>query len=124
MKKFVLTSIVTMAAFATGGMSYACDMHGAGGFGNFGMLNADWESYNPRVSTIDPALDADLLTPKPAKRAAQAKAKPSFSNAAGRASLRAKSRLAKKEKTLTSEAASDKAAAKTAINNAALNANR
>jgi len=59
----------------------------------------NWKTYNPRISTEDPALlnqnaDIDsLITPLPAE-----KARPSFSNAADRAARIAKARVAKKAK--------------------------
>lgn len=94
--------------------SYACDMHG-GGFG-FGNPNANWQSYSPRTSTTDPAFlgqtgdDAYLITPVPAE-----KPRPSFSNAANRASLIAKARHAKKIKEDKSKPTEDKPIKKAAL---------
>ena len=59
-------------------------MHGAGYGSPFGM---QWKSYNPTVSTLDPALETATPLPKATK-------KPSFSSAADRASKKA---LAKRE---------------------------
>ena len=94
MKNVVLASSVFLASFSMGGVVYACDMHG-GGFSGYGMRNAPWQSYNPQVSTTDPALaQDDLKTSIPA--VPPKKAKPSFSNAANNAATKAKARLAKK----------------------------
>lgn len=92
----------------------ACDMHG-GGFG-FGNPNANWQSYSPRTSTTDPAFlgqsddEAYLITPVPAE-----KPRPSFSNAANRASLIAKARHAKKIKEDKSKPAEEKPIKKAAL---------
>jgi len=85
--------ITTTSALAV--PAYACGFHG-GGFGGFG--NANWKPYNPRVSTEDPAfLNKDTsqasLTLRPIEDT-----RPSFSNAANRAALIAKARVAKKAK--------------------------
>lgn len=73
----------------------ACDMHG----GMFSSLSgADWQSFSPRVSTMDPALaDATRIPPARAK-----KVKPTFSFAAKKASMKAMS--AKKEASKASDA--------------------
>lgn len=97
MKNVVLSSVISLAALSIGSASYACDMHGAGGYGSFGMKFANWQSYEPRVSMTDPAFEEDFLTSIPTDMVPQAKAKPSFSNAATMAAFKAKSRLAKKE---------------------------
>jgi len=117
MKNIILPSIVTLAALSIGSASYACDMHGAGGYGSFGMKFANWQSYEPRVSTTDPAFEEDFLTSIPTDMVPQAKAKPSFSNAATMAAFKAKSRLAKKEDDA-------KPSEKNVVKKAELNANR
>jgi hypothetical protein len=110
MKKYIIASSLIVASLAFGGVSHACDMHGAG-YGhpsNYQALsNAKWKPYNPRVSTIDPAYGdpafGDLafedgayenFSAVPPDRAPVKKAKPSFSNAAQLASLKAKIKLA------------------------------
>lgn len=65
-------------------------MHG-GGYG-FGMRNASWEAYSPKVSTIDPIFGDDEMTPLSSEAAVAPKAKPSFSNAASRAAQKAKAK--------------------------------
>ena len=118
MKSLVFGAFIT-ATSALALPTYACDMHGGGGFG-FGNPNANWQSYNPRVSTQDPALwnentkQASWMTPVPAE-----KARPSFSNAANRAALLAKTRLAKKTKDQD-----DKAPKEAIVKKASLNADR
>lgn len=98
MKNIVLASSIILASLSMGAMAFACDMHGGGGYGGFGMGNAQWQSYSPKVSTTDPALfDDGLETPMPSKIVPPAKAKPSFSNAANMASFKAKARVAKKK---------------------------
>jgi len=92
MKKIIISSSVIVSVLSIGSISYACDMHGAG-FGGYGLRNAPWQSYEPQVSTTDPALaETENLTPAPV-----AKPKPSFSNAANLAAMKAKARLAKKQ---------------------------
>lgn len=80
------------------GSAMACDMHGAGYTG--GAFGMNWQSYSPRASYTDPALDntefPDIsvdqnYTPLPKK----AKTKPSFSTAASDAAQRARLRLTK-----------------------------
>lgn len=96
---FIATSAVTLPA-------QACDMHG-GGF-SFGSSNANWQAYNPQSSTTDPSFlgldsdDANYMTRVPAE-----KPRPSFSSAANRAALIAKSRLAKKAKDTAKETSKD-----------------
>jgi len=103
----ITTSAVVLPA-------YACDMHG-GGFG-FGNPNANWQSYNPRSYTTDPALlglegdEAALITPVPLQ-----KARPNFSNAANRAALIAKSRMAKKAKDKADKETGDKPVKKASL---------
>lgn len=104
MKKYIIASSLIVASLAFGGVSHACDMHGAG-YGhpsNYQALsNAKWKPYNPRVSTIDPAYGDpafedgtyENFSAVPPDRAPAKKAKPSFSNAAQLASLKAKIKL-------------------------------
>ena len=104
------TLIVATSALAV--PAYACGFHGGG----FGFGNADWQPYNPRVSTQDPALlnkvtSEASITPLPV-----GKARPSFSNVANRASFIAKARVAKKMKDLKDKAPEDKLVKKTASN--------
>ena len=120
MKNEFLASTVILSSLAFGGMAHACDMHGGGGFG-FGMKNANWQSYSPRASTIDPGLaDYEAITPKDTSLAAPAKAKPAFSNAANLAAMKAKSRMAKK----TQDKLSDEANIKASVKKASLNTDR
>ena len=70
LKRFTISALViTTSALAV--PAYACGFHG-GGFGGFG--NANWEPFNPRISTEDPALlnkntqDVSLITKAAAKR--------------------------------------------------------
>ncbi len=110
---FFTASAVTLPASA-------CDMHG-GGFG-FGNPTANWQSYNPRSYTTDPALlglkdiEASAIKPIPPQ-----KTRPSFSNAANRAALIAKSRVAQKAKDKAVKASKDEAVKKAALG---LNADR
>ena len=118
MKSLVIGTFITVTS-AVALPAYACDLHAGGGF-SFGSPNANWQSYNPRSSTIDPALigtdydDASLITPVPPQ-----KPRPSFSNAANRAALLAKTRLAKKTKDQD-----DKAPKEAIVKKASLNADR
>jgi len=97
MKYFVSTAVIVIAS-ATAVPAIACDMHGAG-FGAFGNSGANWQPYTPRTYTEDPAFldqnetDYAALTPLPAQ-----KTRPSFSNAANRAAIAAKSKAAQKAK--------------------------
>ena len=94
MKKFAIgTLIITASSMAL--PAFACDMHGGGGW-RLGNASANWQSYNPQSYTTDPSLldeksGAALVSQLPPK-----KTNPSFSNAANRAAILAKSRLAKK----------------------------
>jgi len=110
LKTIVISAlIVTTSALAV--PAYACGFHG-GGFGGFG--NANWEPFNPRVSTEDPALankDTAALTPLPVKDT-----RPSFSNVANRAAFIAKARVAKKIKARDDKASTDKSVKKTVLN--------
>ena len=106
MDKIVIigTLIVSISALAL--PAHACDMHFGGGF-DFRNPNANWQSYHPPTpptstppaSTQALALgsentdQASLASPVPAE-----KARPSFSNAANRAAVLAKTRLAQKTK--------------------------
>ena len=115
MKSLFLSGSIALAAFTFGGAAYACDMHGAG-FSGFGLSNAPWQTYDPLVSTTDPSLsDEQQMTSIPRNAVPPAKAKPSFSNAANMAAMKAKARLAKKEgkPEADKEAAVQKAALKT-----------
>jgi len=112
LKRFTISALViTTSALAV--PAYACGFHG-GGFGGFG--NANWEPFNPRVSTEDPALlnkntqDVSLMT-KTAE-----KTRPSFSNVANRASFIAKARVAKKIKDKADKSDADKIVKKTVLN--------
>ena len=110
-KIFIIgTLIVSISALAL--PAHACDMHFGGGF-DFRNPNANWQSYHPPTPTPTPtpppstppastqalALgnentdQASLVSPVPAE-----KARPSFSNAANRAAVLAKTRLAQKTK--------------------------
>jgi hypothetical protein len=82
---------LSMALIAVGALSLpvsasACDMHG--GYFN-PMSGAKWKAYNPRVSYMDPALEAngDLDIAVPAAR--PERGKPQFSFVAKRASEKA-----------------------------------
>ncbi len=93
MKTLILPIITIAATFSFGSVSYACDMHGAG-FGGFSLRNAPWQSYEPQASTTDPAFSEDrLITPE---TALSTKKRPSFSNAANMAALKAKAKIEKK----------------------------
>ena len=110
MKNVVLGSVLMLSTLSLGGVASACDMHG-GGFGAFGMGNANWQTYNPKASTFDPAYqDNVLVSPMDGKVLSLEKAKPSFSNAANMAALKAKARMAKKSQ----EKPADKAVVKKA----------
>ena len=92
----MLSSCVVLATLSIGSAAFACDRHG-GTYGGFGMSNAPWQTYNPKVSTMDPAMTEDSLMDASSLQAvAPAKSKPSFSNAANNAALKAKMRLSKK----------------------------
>jgi len=119
MKNVLLGTAFILTSLSFGSIAYACDMHGGGGFG-FGMKNANWQSYSPRASTIDPAFaDVDGMTPMGADIVPQEKAKPSFANAAGLAAMKAKSRMAKKNQDKPSEGSK-----KALVKEVALNADR
>lgn len=112
LKRFTISALViTISALAV--PAYACGFHG-GGFGGFG--NANWEPFNPRISTEDPALlnkntqDVSLIT-----KAAE-KTRPSFSNVANRASFIAKARVAKKIKDRDDKASKIDSVKKTVLN--------
>ena len=112
LKRFTISALViTTSALAV--PAYACGFHG-GGFGGFG--NANWEPFNPRISTEDPALlnkntqDVSLIT-----KAAE-KTRPSFSNVANRASFIAKARVAKKIKDRDDKASKIETVKKTVLN--------
>ena len=106
MKNVVLGSVVFMASLSLGGVASACDMHG-GGFGAFGMGNANWQSYTPMASKTDPAFADQTVVPLE-------KSKPSFSNAANMAALKAKARMAKKKQDKPAKMSDDKAVVKKA----------
>ena len=93
MKKIVLVFVLSVGYSAFGNTAYACDLHGAG-YDGFGLRNAPWQPYNPQVSTTDPAFSS-IVDMK--SIAVPTKSKPSFSNAANRASTKAKTRLAQKK---------------------------
>jgi len=115
MKNIVLGSVVVLSSLSLGGVAYACDMHG-GGFG-FGMKNANWSTYNPRASKFDPSYeyeDRKLVSP------ILEKSKPSFSNVANIAALKAKARLAKKSQ----DTPADKSDEKAIVKKASLDADR
>jgi hypothetical protein len=115
MKNLILSSSIVIASFSFAGVALACDMHGAG-YGNFGFSNANWKPYNPKVSTIDPAFaDSDMMDATSYTSVPPEKAKPSFSNVASLAALKAKTRLTKKN---NEKASSDKADVKKTASNA------
>ena len=98
MKKLIIPSAVLLAAFSLTGTSVACDLHGAG-YGSFGIRGANWQPYNPQVSTTDPAFsDNEYSSATNYDSVPANKAKPSFSNAAALAATKAKSRFAQKSK--------------------------
>ena len=107
LKKIIIGAFIA-ATSAAAVPAYACGMHG---FGNF--QNSNWKTYTPRVSTQDPALmiDDGYITPAPVQ-----KMRPSFSNAANRASIIAKSRIARKAKAEKRKDAQDAAVTKAASN--------
>jgi len=120
MKNIVLSSAFILSSLSLGEVAYACDMHG-GGFGAFGMGNANWQTFNPKASTFDPAYrDNVVISPMDGKELSQEKSKPSFSNAANIAALRAKARLAKK----TQDTSAHKSDEKAVVKKASLNADR
>ena len=85
---------ITMAAFLVGAAALpatasACDFHGGGYFGQ--MSGANWTTYKPRVSFVDPAFESDA----PAARAERTK--PVFSAVAQRASDKALAARVKSE---------------------------
>lgn len=113
MLKTIVISALVITTSALAVPAYACGFHG-GGFGGFG--NANWEPFNPRISTEDPALlnkntqDVSLITK------AAAKTRPSFSNVANRASFIAKARVAKKIKDRDDKASKIDTVKKTVLN--------
>jgi len=115
MKYFVSTAVIVIAS-ATAVPAIACDMHGAG-FGAFGNNGANWQPYSPRTYTEDPAFldqntdDYASVTPLPSE-----KTRPSFSNAANRAAMKAKARAAKKTKKPTEKTAKDTVVKKADLN--------
>jgi len=119
LKTFYISSVLIISS-AVALPAFACDMHG-GAFG-FSNPNASWQSYNPQASTIDPSLidpntgEAYSMTPVPAT-----KKRPSFSNAANRASMIAKARVARKAKAKAKDSPKAEAVKKTSLN---LNADR
>ena len=116
MKNAALASVIILSTLSLGGVSYACDMHG-GGFGAFGLGNANWQTFNPRASKFDPTYEIqekELVSPFDKKTATIEKARPSFSNAANMAALRAKARLAKKSKDDVAEKSGEEAIVKKA----------
>jgi len=114
MKKTLIIGALFATTSALAVPAYACDMHG-GAYG-FGNPNANWKTYNPRVSTEDPALlnqNAEIdtmITPIPPE-----KKRPSFSNAANRAAVVAKSRMAKKAKNQEEKTSKDNIVKKVAL---------
>ena len=113
MLKTITVSAVLITTSALALPAYACGFHGGG----FGLGNADWQPYNPRVSTQDPSLlgqNADntpLITPRPVE-----KTPPSFSNVANRAAFIAKARVAKKAKDQAEKTSAEEIVKKTASN--------
>lgn len=117
MKNIVLSSAFIVASLSYGGVAYACDAHGTG-YASYGLRNALWQSYNPKLTVTDPAFDENgFMTPLPANLVPAAKAKPTFSNAANNASMKAKTRVLKK-------AEGEKTEKKATVKKAALNTNR
>lgn len=97
MKRIIIGSGILVSSLFIGVSAYACDMHGAG-FSGFGLQNADWKPYNPRASYTDPAFGEENFTPySEAEQRAPTPKRPSFSNAAKKASSQAQKRLAEKE---------------------------
>lgn len=93
----IIASSILLAPLSFGTMAYACDMHGAG-YGGYGLRNATWQAYSPRVSKTDPAFaETDMISPMTPPAVPPVKAKPSFSNVANIAATKAKARLAKKQ---------------------------
>jgi len=118
MLKLITISALVITTSAMTLPAYACGFHG-GGFGGFG--NANWKPYNPQISTEDPALlNRDIsqtsLTLKPSINT-----RPSFSNAANRAALIAKARVAKKVKDQEKQESASK---EKSVKKAALNTDR
>ena len=118
MKNALISSALLLASLSFGGAAYACDMHGGAGYGGFSLRGAPWAPYNPQVSTTDPALAAkELITPLTSDTVPPVKTRPSFSNVANMAAMKAKARLAKKSD-------SEKPSKKAGVKKTALNADR
>jgi len=125
MTKYFVTTALFLIPVTFAAPAMACEMHG-GGFGAFGNQGANWKAYNPRAYNTDPSfldgVDETLMTPVPA-----AKPRPSFSNAANRAAMIAKARVAKKAKDADKKEAKEankKDAKDAVVKKAALNADR
>ena len=109
MTKYFVTTALFLIPVAFAAPASACEMHG-GGFGAFGNQGAHWKAFNPRAYDADPAFDGvdeTLMTPVP-----PARTRPSFSNAANRAAMIAKARVARKNKEAQNQEAEKKEAEK------------
>ena len=94
MKRTILASSIILASITFGGTAYACGMHG----GSFGWGEAQWKTYDPQASIIDPSLiPTEGVSPMFQEALPQIKARPSFSNAANTAAIKAKAKLADKD---------------------------
>lgn len=121
MKNVIFASSILLVSLFVGTSAQACDMHGAG-YG-YGMNSANWKSYNPQITTYDPALtEQDLLTQIDTDFVPQEKVKPSFSSAAQTASMKAKAKVSLASKKSAQPA--DDADKKPDEKKAALNTNR
>ena len=99
MKNIVIPSVFLLTSLSFSGVSYACDLHGAG-YGSFGISGANWEPYNPQASITDPSsLGNKYSTSIDFSSLSAEKPKPSFSNAASLAATKAKARIAEKTET-------------------------
>lgn len=90
--RITTTALTSLALSLLAVPAMACEFHG--GTGWFQAPASQWQNFNPRASFEDPAFaddnaEEDDFTPFPARAK-----KPSFSNAADRASKAAKARLA------------------------------
>lgn len=120
MKNTLIPAVLLLTSISFSGVSYACDLHGAG-YGNFGIAGANWEPYNPQVSTIDPSsLGNKYSTSVDFSALPAQKTKPSFSNAASIAATKAKARISEKSEPKKPTASNVKAPVK----KAALNSDR
>ena len=92
MSKRLSILALSASSFILAAPALACEFHAGGGW--FGTATSQWQNFDPTASYKDPAMSDDpyaMLTRKPASKSP---AKPSFSNAADRASIAARARLA------------------------------